>query len=97
MRISQAEAEESARKQAGELGKTVGAGEAVPADLIQIIHEAAQALRPVPKYTEYSEIRFVWEMLDMKSHTAIVRQTVDNWIKVGRYALLPRRTGIDTI
>jgi len=82
MRVSSRDAEELAKKQSETYSSVIGSGNVVSPDIIHAVSDAARLLKPHSKYTEYAEIRFIWEMFDMGEYAALVRKLVDAWVEV---------------
>lgn len=69
-------------RQECEYSDAIHTNDDIPADVIDNIRSAAEALQPSSKYREYSEVRFLWEMLELKDSAAQIRAVVDGWVRV---------------
>lgn len=66
--------------------RAVHTNDDITVEAIRNIRVAAEALQPSRKYKEYSEVRFIWEMLELEEKASQIRDIVDTWVQVGHRA-----------
>lgn len=80
--ISPSDAETLAQHQCDEYSKFIGTFSPIPPDVIHDASEVAAGLQPTTFYIAHPNIRFIWELLDLRDNSKIFRAAVDAWLKV---------------